>query len=42
MTSFLNGNLEGDMFGTFGMEFSVLGPTLTKNLLKLDVNTLSS
>ena len=28
------------MFGTFVMEFSVRGPTLTKNLLKLDANTL--
>ena len=30
------------MFGTFGMEFSLLGPTLTKSLLKLDANTLPS
>ena len=30
------------MSGAFGMEFSVLGPTFTKKLLKLDAITLSS
>ena len=35
-------NSDSDMLGTFEMELSVLGPRLTKNLLKLVAISLSS